>query len=248
MIDIVTVTYQNALGLTKTYESIKSQTYENWRWVVVDGASTDGSVDFLRDVAKVDGRIFYVSEQDSGIYDAMNKGIKHCRDKGFVNFLNAGDLYSHMEVLERVAKYSFERDELVVGWSRRVGHGRKDYIRKVKNPKTIAWGMPFEHQAAFFSLARAREMEYSLMYRYSGDYEFIARFIAGLNNGEVKQIGEVVCEFEFGGVSFERRSEAILEDSLIRCRVLSLGVPRTLCVAFLHFYWHRLKTKLNWSR
>ncbi|WP_282343741.1 glycosyltransferase [Pseudomonas sp. PS02288] len=70
---IVTINWNNLAGLTKTYESVAAQTYRNFRWIVIDGASNDGSVEWLKELK--DDHAEITSERDKGIYDAMNKGL-----------------------------------------------------------------------------------------------------------------------------------------------------------------------------
>lgn len=93
-LSIITINYNNALGLEKTLKSVNSQTCKDFEHIIIDGASTDGSVDVIRKYD--DGTITrrWVSEKDGGIYNAMNKGIKMAHGD-YVQILNSGDaLYS----------------------------------------------------------------------------------------------------------------------------------------------------------
>lgn len=96
-LSIITINLNNSPGLCRTIESVIKQTFSDYEYVVIDGGSTDGSLEVLKEYSK---RITYwISESDSGIYDAMNKGINYSTGE-FVCFLNSGDLY--------VSKYSIE--------------------------------------------------------------------------------------------------------------------------------------------
>lgn len=98
-ITIVTVTYNNIEGLRKTVPSVISQTYPNFEYIVIDGGSTDGSLNYLE---KVNGIDKLISEPDNGVYDAMNKGVMLANGE-FILFMNAGDLFFSPLVLEQTA-------------------------------------------------------------------------------------------------------------------------------------------------
>ena len=87
-LSVITINYNNKEGLKKTIESVVSQIYQDFEYIVVDGGSTDGSIDIIREYDKhID---FWISEPDRGIYNAMNKGIKFSHGE-FCLFLNSGD-------------------------------------------------------------------------------------------------------------------------------------------------------------
>jgi glycosyltransferase involved in cell wall biosynthesis len=98
LFSVVTITYQNLDGLRRTVESVQSQSFCDLEHIVVDGASSDGSADWL--AANVDGA--WVSEADRGRYDAMNKGARMARGE-YLWFMHAGDVFGDRSVLERVA-------------------------------------------------------------------------------------------------------------------------------------------------
>ena len=93
-LSIITVNLNNANGLSKTLESVASQTFTNYEHIIIDGGSTDGSVDIIKDYERkyngVPGHLYWVSEPDKGIYNAMNKGIKVASGE-YCLFLNSGD-------------------------------------------------------------------------------------------------------------------------------------------------------------
>lgn len=100
-ISIITITYNNLNGLKKTMQSVFDQTYTNYEYIIIDGASSDGSKDWL---TKHDDKITYwVSEPDKGIYNAMNKGIAKVTGD-YIHFLNAGDSYASDNILETFFK------------------------------------------------------------------------------------------------------------------------------------------------
>ena len=87
-LSIITINYNNASGLRKTIESVVNQTSLEFEYIVIDGASTDGSIEIIKEFK--DKITFWVSEPDTGIYNAMNKGIHSAKGK-YCQFLNSGD-------------------------------------------------------------------------------------------------------------------------------------------------------------
>ena len=97
---IITIGFNDKVGLEKTIGSVVNQEYPNVEYIVIDGASTDGSKELLEEnSSKIN---YWVSEPDKGIYDAMNKGIKHATGD-YVLFLNSGDLFLHSQTLSVIA-------------------------------------------------------------------------------------------------------------------------------------------------
>ena len=96
---VVTINYNNCKGLEKTLRSVTSQLTPEVEYVVIDGGSTDGSVDLIKRYEK--NISFWVSEPDKGIYNAMNKGIAHAKGE-YINFMNSGDCFHSPDVLSRV--------------------------------------------------------------------------------------------------------------------------------------------------
>jgi putative colanic acid biosynthesis glycosyltransferase len=91
---IVTVVRNDLPGLKRTRASLNKQKYKNWTHIIVDGGSTDGTLEYLNALPKKNTS--FISEQDEGIYDAMNKGWKMADPDSFVYFLNARDLFADL--------------------------------------------------------------------------------------------------------------------------------------------------------
>lgn len=90
LISVVTVSYNAVATIEQTLLSVINQTYPNIEYIIIDGGSTDGTVDIIKKYA--DEIVYWISEPDKGIYDAMNKGIKKANGE-WINFINAGDSY-----------------------------------------------------------------------------------------------------------------------------------------------------------
>ena len=103
-LSIVTINYNNAEGLRKTLASVASQTYSNIEHVIVDAASTDGSVEAIKEYAEASKHtVIWSSEKDKGIYNGMNKGIKRATGD-YIQILNSGDVLAASDVTERMIK------------------------------------------------------------------------------------------------------------------------------------------------
>ena len=104
ILSIITINRNNAFGLEKTMQSVFSQTWTDFEYVVIDGASTDGSVEVIERLAKQFGdRLKWISEPDKGIYNAMNKGIRMASGD-YLQFLNSGDSLVADNVIEKMIK------------------------------------------------------------------------------------------------------------------------------------------------
>ena len=108
-LSIITINFNNCEGLQKTIESVVSQSFKDFEWIVIDGGSTDGSRELLEQYA--DHITYWVSELDKGVYNAMNKGIKVAKGE-YVNFMNSGDVYASASILEDVFSTSHTADVL----------------------------------------------------------------------------------------------------------------------------------------
>lgn len=108
-LSIITINRNNASGLEKTMKSVLSQTCQKFEYVVVDGASTDASVEVIKNLASSFGdRLKWISEPDKGIYNAMNKGMRMATGK-YLQILNSGDCLASEDVVERMYKTLVEK-------------------------------------------------------------------------------------------------------------------------------------------
>jgi len=207
---IVTICRNDIAGLTATWKSVHTQTLTDFEWIVVDGASNDGTTEWL--VALNDDRVAWRSEPDAGIYDAMNSGIDRCGGQ-LVAFLNSGDRLAQPGTLEFV-----DRDQRLRGWEWAIGtmniiaaDGRvidvnaQDHFR----PWELRMGYrSIGHQAAYFSSELVRSLgHYRPEFGIEADQEFMIRALAV---APPAVLHEVMAEALAGGVSFDGRPEAFV--------------------------------------
>ncbi len=188
---IITVNYNNKEGLRKTIESVISQTFRDFEFIVIDGGSDDGSLDVLKEY---DSYITYwISEKDKGIYNAMNKGILKSTGE-YLNFMNSGDCYFAPDTLEKVNKYQTDSD-FIVG---------KDYHFCEKDKKGHASGQPsritmihfftstLDHQSSFIKRELFNNSQYNENYRWVSDWIFYIEKIVS-DGKHVQFIPDVIC-------------------------------------------------------
>lgn len=118
---VITVNRNNASGLEKTIRSVMAQCPDLFEFIVVDGASTDGSLDVLSRYKHLFARM--ISEPDQGVYDAMNKGLSYATGD-YILFMNSGDSFCDADVLQRVYEYP-EKTDIMIGGVNLIRHGKK---------------------------------------------------------------------------------------------------------------------------
>ncbi len=235
---IVTINWNNFEGLKDTYQSLASQTYRNFRWIVIDGASKDGSGEWLK--ALDDPQAEITIEPDKGIYDAMEKGRRRAVETdGFTLFLNSGDSLADPMVLQRIdaelSKASTAPRFVYGDFYRKEASG--ELKRTTARPiERAPLGLPASHQTMYFENERLRHYRFRLDYKLSADYCLLLEFLQGLDlQTEVLQLSFPLCIFDTTGVSHKRRFEAIREDMDIRTRFLKFSKPNALALYMLHY-------------
>lgn len=211
LLSVVMVTCNAAAGVARTISSVVSQTYAAKEFIVVDGASTDGTVNILKEHADVITR--FVSEPDEGIYDAMNKGIDLAEGE-FINFMNAGDTFYDADTIEKVFGRAPESADMIYGDVVKVDGERETYVKSENLEGKIFRFTPFCHQALFARRDLFAERKFNTCYKIVADYEFIVRMYT-----EKKRFARVdlpVARFLMGGestgkgrLSFHRRVEGL---------------------------------------
>ena len=208
-ITVVTVCYNVAATIEKTIVSVINQTYDNLEYIIVDGASTDGTVDIIK---KYEGRITkWVSESDQGIYDAMNKGI-YLATGLYILFLNSSDyLISPQTIFNMVSKLEANTDVLYGKGIRRSDKG--DEVDKIPSIDKIRRYPVFRHNAALFRLSLQRKFKFDLsMSSYLGfslDYDSIYKMY--LSGAVFKAIDDIVISYDLEGVSNDLVKSAIYD-------------------------------------
>lgn len=206
-ISVVTVVFNDANNLQRTIDSVVSQIYPNVEYIVVDGGSTDGTLDIIKRNEFVISK--WISEKDKGIYDAMNKGIA-LSTGDYIIFMNAGDLfYSEESISECLLATPHCYPDIIYGDYFLNGSRRNDGLIKAKHINQLPRGMICSHQSMFFKRECLINEIYDLEYRSAADYDLIFRlFLLG------KLFHKVDCVISFyqaGGVSDVNRTRSVKE-------------------------------------
>lgn len=197
---IVTINYNNCSGLARTCNSILSQDFTEFDWLVIDGGSTDGSLEILSN-EKFDG-LRVLSEKDNGIYDAMNKGIDNVTTD-FVMFLNSGDTLAEGTVIRKLYASIDEHDLSITYGNIRIQSGFKierhwssGFINFIK----VLFGWHPPHQATIYPLESLKKIEgYDEQYTIAADYDvFLRLYRLGY---KFKYIHECIAVMEKPGAS-----------------------------------------------
>lgn len=173
---IITITYNASRWIERTILSVLSQTYPHIEYIIVDGASTDNTVDIIKQYAH--GISHWISEPDKGLYDAMNKGLQMATGD-YVWFINAGDTIYATDTVQRIVaslKKELSLPDVVYGETAIVDADSKLLgMRRLKAPKKLTWksfrmGMLVCHQS--FIAKRELAPLYDLQYRLVADYDW----------------------------------------------------------------------------
>ncbi len=148
-LSIVTINYNNLVGLKKTIDSVVAQTLRDYEWIVIDGGSTDGSKELIEQYQS--HFAYWCSEPDKGIYNAINKGISHAHGD-FVQFLNSGDWLFEDTTLEKVFSQIDNKNDIYYGDMVQVNDGEK--LNPLSYPDELGFFFfPYNnicHQATFY--------------------------------------------------------------------------------------------------
>ena len=206
---VITVVYNNVSDIERTVLSVLNQTYPNIEYLVIDGASTDGTLEILR---KYEGRFAkLISEKDKGIYDAMNKGIT-LASGDYILFMNSGDEIFASDTVEKVFNSSLDAD---------IYYGETEMYddnwmslgqRRHKVPETFTWkdfryGMSISHQAIYI---RTSLIElYDSQYKLSADIDWIIK--AAKKAKKIVNTRMYVAKYLVGGMSKKRHRQSLIE-------------------------------------
>ena len=206
VVSIITINYNNTAGLKKTIDSVISQTFQDIEFIIIDGGSTDGSVDIIKsNAAKI---THWVSEKDNGIYNAQNKGARKATGE-YCLFLNSGDHLVESATLDKVVKELNKDivygDLLIEDAQRNRSNGISPDVLDVYHfmISTLWHPCTFIKRALFEKYGYYRED-----FKITGDYEFFLRVI--LKNGvSYRHIPVPISIFDMSGVSNDPENQKL---------------------------------------
>ncbi len=203
-ISIVTVCFNSEATIRDTIESVLSQSYPDIEYIIVDGASSDGTMSIIKEYGDKIAKV--VSETDRGIYDAMNKGI--ClASGGFIGMLNSDDVFASTDTISDLVKFlssSVNLDgaygDLLYVQKKNIETVIRSYSSKYFSPWQIRFGLILPHPTLYVKPVLFKKMGlYKLNYRVAADFEMITRIIS--NGGRLGRNPQTMVKMRAGGIS-----------------------------------------------
>lgn len=206
---IITVVYNNVRDIEHTLKSVVSQTYKHVEYIVIDGLSTDGTLDVIEKYRPQLSVI--LSEKDNGIYDAMNKGLALATGD-YVLFLNSGDELYSKETLANLAEVSEGADIIygetfLINEQREIIGERRHKVPAYFNWKSFRYGMNICHQAIY--IKRTIAEPYDLQYKLCADIDWVIK--AAKKSSITVNAHQHVARYLVGGMSKQRHRESLKE-------------------------------------
>ena len=198
-ITVVTVCYNAGDIIRATIESVLSQQRDLFEYIIIDGSSTDATMNIVNEYR--DAIDIIVSEPDKGIYDAMNKGIMMAHGD-YINFMNAGDYFVNNHVLADIAESIHEKStDVVLGNVVYLIDGEYYEVeaRPFYSDSSTKHGMGFCHQCCFVKTDMAKRFPFDLKYRLAADYNMIMNI--SRNHGTFNHVNMPVAYYDMNGVS-----------------------------------------------
>ena len=225
VITYVTITYNAATVLQRTLDSVLRQDYPDIVHIIIDGASTDGTLEMVNDYISQSNeadnghKVLVTSEPDHGIYDAMNKGLRSI-DGDYVCFLNAGDFLPAPDTVSKIVASVSQGDPAVLYGDTDIvdAGGRFLHHRRLSPPEQLTWksfrhGMLVCHQAFYARADFAIATPYDLRYRYSADVDWCIRIMkaAAKENVPMQNLHMVVANYTEEGQTTLHHRESLIE-------------------------------------
>lgn len=206
LITIVTVVYNGENFLEETILSVIEQNYDNIEYIIIDGGSTDGTLDIIK---KYEHAIdYWVSEKDQGIYDAMNKGI-YLATGDWISFINGGDSFYSTTVLSSIFWQKSYIDKTIIYGNHQVIYpSGKKRLSKAGSLENLWKGSQFCHQATFVRAVYHKNNKFNICTKIVADFEFF--YHAFKSGKKFQSVDFVIARFQAGGVSDRKRIDSIL--------------------------------------
>lgn len=238
LLSVITIVFNNAKDIERTMLSVLNQTYTNIEYLLIDGKSTDGTLELIE---KYRSRLaVFISEKDAGIYDAMNKGLAKATGD-YVVFMNSGDEFYEKDTVKTVfasepdADIYYGETEMINDQLQSLGQ------RRHQAPENFTWrdfkyGMSISHQAVF--IRRNLTSPYNLNYQLSSDIDWILN--AAKKARKIVNVHCYVAKYLVGGTSKKKHLQSLKERFAIMRKHYGLlpTVFNHFVIAFnLGWYW-----------
>lgn len=232
LVSIVTVVRNCEQFIEQTILSVINQSYSNIEYIIVDGDSTDKTLDIIK---TYEDRIdYWLSEPDAGIYDAMNKGIKLATGE-YINFMNGGDAFYNLEVCKLIfSEIKIHNNDVIYGdtLSNNDDFGFSILV-KAKPINQIWEGMFFSHQSCFCRLRLLQNQLFNTKYKIAADFNLILTLF--LSGKTFNYLQTPISMVRSGGISYSNINTLLEETKIIHAqkpysfKLLKLIIPFIIC-------------------
>jgi glycosyltransferase involved in cell wall biosynthesis len=228
-VSIIVISHNTKKDFTKTLSSILNQQFKQFELIVVDGKSSDGTIDEIKKNKNKINKI--IIEKDKGIYDAMNKGIRISNSEWII-FMNSGDIFFNNKTLSSINFDKYNNKHILYG-DTVVDKVRYKYLIKAIHPLKNFIVMPFSHQSCFAKTEELKKNLFSLKYKSSSDFNFI--YSCKIKKKNFYYLKKIISITKIGGISDKFRSRVIDENiniiqnydnkfNLIRLKFIKLNI------------------------
>ncbi len=219
MLSIITVCYNSEKKIKRTFDSVINQRFKPKEYIVIDGGSTDGTVEIIKEyelLFKNKGVEFkWISEKDNGIYDAMNKGVCFVTQP-WIQFLNSDDYYLNDYVLENIKEcLSKSNVQIVYGRILWENESRQKVVFDVPVNKlkiNYLFGCPVYQPATFYSSLLFEKYKFDTSYFISADYKMFVQMIK--DNVKFEFIPRFITLFDEGGISSVEKYNLSVQENI----------------------------------
>jgi glycosyltransferase involved in cell wall biosynthesis len=200
LISIITVVYNGASTLEQTILSVINQTYKNIEYIIIDGGSTDGTVDIIK---KYENKLAYwVSEPDNGIYYAMNKGIERATGE-LIGIINSDDWYE-LDAIDNIVSHYSDSHTILYGLIKNYYPNGEFFVNTISSGM-IEQGLMLSHPTCFVPKILYDNMRlFDTKYKSCADFDFILRVKS--NNVNFFLVERIIANYRFGGFSSCQRN------------------------------------------
>lgn len=239
LFSIITICYNDLEGLKMTYDSVKKQKNKDYEIIIIDGNSTDGTKEWLKNINEEN--IIWKSEPDKGIFDGMNKGLAMASGD-YIIFMNSSDEFENSLVLDKISKrirVCKIKPIFIYGDSIDSTSEGKRLYKKARNYKNNWKGLFTSHQAMMFK--NKTGIRFQLKYSLAADYAYVAEYINLANDENILELKFPICNFKLGGTNETERFKALKEDFQIRREIIGISYYYSSLLFVLHFIHTLLK-------
>ena len=242
---VITIVYNDCENIEKTILSVINQTYNNIEYIIIDGASIDGSIDIINKYQDKTSKI--ISEPDTGIYNAMNKGIYNASGD-YIIFMNSGDKFSSNNIIESVANNinCNKLPNIIYGNYRESNNGICSNVIPAWNYKRIWYGVYACHQSMFYNIKfiKGNKLQFDESYKIAADYKFdLEATILAKDN--ILKLDLCISIFDISGISNTNQNKCLKETNKARREVLEMSYIKIYAISAIQVLARWTKKYLN---